>query len=37
VNIDAARLIALKAAIKMDGSSSKKATKEIAQAKILAP
>ncbi|KAH6665011.1 acyl-CoA dehydrogenase domain-containing protein [Halenospora varia] len=37
VNIDAARLIVLNAAIEMDGSSSKEATKEIAQAKILAP
>jgi hypothetical protein len=37
VNIDAARLIVLNAAVKMDGSSSKKATKAIAQAKIFAP
>ena len=37
MNIDAARLIVLNAAVKMDGSSSKKATKAIAQAKIFAP
>lgn len=37
VNIDAARLIVLNAAIKIDGSNAKEATREIAQAKILAP
>lgn len=37
VNIDAARFIVLNAAIKIDRSNAKEATKEIAQAKILAP
>jgi len=37
VNIDAARLIVLNAAIKIDGSNAKDAIKEIAEAKILAP
>ncbi|OBT71729.1 hypothetical protein VF21_09350 [Pseudogymnoascus sp. 05NY08] len=36
LNIDAARLIALNAAVKIDGGDAKAATKEISQAKILA-
>ncbi|OBT98078.1 hypothetical protein VE01_03848 [Pseudogymnoascus verrucosus] len=37
LNIDAARLIVLNAAVKIDGGDAKAATKEISQAKILAP
>lgn len=37
LNIDAARLIVLNAAIKIDGGDAKAAIKEISQAKILAP